>query len=435
MKPIFTFPPPRRLAEQFFHLRTRKTCPNNRDHLTLPFVNPITGKDLQDIKWYIETYSAHSLDDPDDREAQRIEMQLPVWGEILFNAAFARSEALQRFDLFKNIKDHTRLLTVSAEDPSILALPWELLRAPPAIGGFLFDEQPNISIRRRVAGMHHIREIYMPRPKDSLHLLFVISRPEDASFFDPRADSGSVLDAIDQFAPRHITYEFLRTPTVDALNDRLNDSCKPQVDILHFDGHGVFDSNGGMPEHKMTPTPDSPADTAYLLFENPWGRMHMVSADVLGRILHRHSVSLVILSACQSAAVGREESNQDPQPQPAMGSVAAGLAAVGVPSVLAMTYSVLVQTTYTLFGVFYKELARHKSIGEALEGLACDGRSGPGGVLRTATSSRAAGRFRLHAHGRSGRDHTGTEFSAPDLSLRADVLELGDGNGVFFREL
>jgi tetratricopeptide (TPR) repeat protein len=95
--------------------------------------------------------------------------------------------------------------------------------------------------------------------------------------------------------------------------------------------------------------------------------MHMVSADRLGTILLRHNVSLVILSACQSAAVGREKVSEDIQPQPAMGSVAVGLAAVGIPSVLAMTYSVLVQTTYTLFGVFYKELAHQKSVGEAID--------------------------------------------------------------------
>src|SRR5271170_1175236 len=33
MKPIFTFPQPRRrLAEQSFHLKDRKTCPNKRSH-------------------------------------------------------------------------------------------------------------------------------------------------------------------------------------------------------------------------------------------------------------------------------------------------------------------------------------------------------------------------------------------------------------------
>src|SRR5277367_5016907 len=42
MKPIFTFPQPRRrLAEQSFHLKDRKTCPNKRSHRTdrLPTVN------------------------------------------------------------------------------------------------------------------------------------------------------------------------------------------------------------------------------------------------------------------------------------------------------------------------------------------------------------------------------------------------------------
>jgi hypothetical protein len=43
MKPIFTFPPPRRRTEQFFHLRTRKTCPNYRDHLNSPTTVTVDG--------------------------------------------------------------------------------------------------------------------------------------------------------------------------------------------------------------------------------------------------------------------------------------------------------------------------------------------------------------------------------------------------------
>src|SRR5579862_4883758 len=41
MKPIFTFPPPRRrLAEQFFPLKNRKTCPNKRSHRSLQDTGP-----------------------------------------------------------------------------------------------------------------------------------------------------------------------------------------------------------------------------------------------------------------------------------------------------------------------------------------------------------------------------------------------------------
>ena len=50
---------------------------------------------------------------------------------------------------------------------------------------------------------------------------------------------------------------------------------------------------------------------------------------------------------------------------------------------------------------------------------------GPGGILRPGASARSAGPVGLFAHDQAGRDLGGAEFSAPDLSLRADVLELG----------
>lgn len=35
---------------------------------------------------------------------------------------------------------------------------------------------------------HRGRKPFQPQAKDTLHLLFVVSRPSDASFIDPRAD-------------------------------------------------------------------------------------------------------------------------------------------------------------------------------------------------------------------------------------------------------
>ena len=45
------------------------------------FINPLTDKDHRDIAWYVETYGAHSLGDPDDQEAARIAGQLPGLGQ------------------------------------------------------------------------------------------------------------------------------------------------------------------------------------------------------------------------------------------------------------------------------------------------------------------------------------------------------------------
>ena len=354
----------------------------------LSFTNPITDKVLRDLQWYVEVYGAYSLGDPDDVEALSIAQRLPEWGKDLFKAVFQHDAAKELYLRFRNTEEAGRLLTISAEEPTVLGLPWELLHDSTPGGGYLFMETPRISIRRRVAGATGGHAPFKPKAKDRLRLLFVVSRPEDTGFLDPRADASPILDAIENDAPGRVTCEFLRPPTLDALLERLDDQNKPVVDILHFDGHGVFDRRGGLPKRveearatgmarldevlrdKKAPTPrdpDWPPNTGYLLFEKPDGQPDFVSAEKLGANLHQHKIALVILSACQSAAVGGEEKTEDGQPERPMGSVAVRLTATGIPSVLAMTHSVLVQTTRALFGEFYKELARHKRIGEALD--------------------------------------------------------------------
>ncbi len=345
----------------------------------LAFKNPLKPKDREDIRWYLEVYGAHSLGDPDDKEAKRIAAQLPVWGKALFDSVFDERPAARLFNRFQDNEDDVRLLTVSAEHPAILALPWELLHDSSRGGVFLFNENPRISIRRRVPGIAGGRKPFKVEAKDRLHLLFVVSRPEDVSFLDPRADPNAVLDALEEHAPGCFTWEFLRPATVDALVERLEDDTQAPVDILHFDGHGVFDADGGLPEQAaedksilqlllngqfvrakaVEPSAKSAPNTGYLVFEKADGQPDFVSAQRLGDNLHRHKVALVILSACQTAALG---DNDEP-----MGSVAARLTATGIPAVLAMTHSVLVATTRVLFGAFYKDIARARGIGVALD--------------------------------------------------------------------
>ncbi|MBV5347882.1 tetratricopeptide repeat protein [bacterium] len=100
------------------------------------------------------------------------------------------------------------------------------------------------------------------------------------------------------------------------------------------------------------------AHQGYLLFEQDDGSKHLVPAALLGDMLNQQRVPLVILSACQSAKLGGD----DP-----LGSVAARLTRAGIPNVLAMTHSVLVETTRALFGHLYRELGRGRPLGTALE--------------------------------------------------------------------
>ena len=64
-----------------------------------------------------------------------------------------------------------------------------------------------------------------------------------------------------------------------------------------------------------------------------------------------------------------------------------------------------------------------------------DGRARPGDFLRTAACAGTAGAVRLHQHERGRRDHRRAKVSAPAVSLRVDVLELGRRPRVLLGEL
>ena len=67
----------------------------------------------------------------------------------------------------------------------------------------------------------------------------VICRPDGAGFIDPRSIATPLLDELDSM-PEQFEVEFLRPPTLKALDERFRDENKPHVHIVHFDGHGVY---------------------------------------------------------------------------------------------------------------------------------------------------------------------------------------------------
>jgi tetratricopeptide (TPR) repeat protein len=364
------FPDPNRVIVRY----------GDQDSAVITFRNPFSARNLGELRWYLESYAAHCLGDPDDKEAQRIAAQLPKWGAALFGAVFGERSAQRLFNQFQDATQTPRTLTITALHSEILSLPWELLRDPAGAGAFLFNETPRISIRRSVAGALGGRPAVRTLRKRSIHILFVVSRPAGAGWLDPRRDPIAILDALEAGAPGRCTWEFLCPPTLDALIRRLDDDALAHVDVLHFDGHGVFDVQGGLPEllearrvtigeilagqglregSSTARVKASPANTGYLLFEKGEGEPDLVCAEKLGFNLNRRSVSLVVLSACESAAHTRKG-------EP-LGSLAARLTASGLPAVIAMTHAVLACTTCMLFGEFYRHLGRGTGIGIALD--------------------------------------------------------------------
>ena len=312
------------------------------------FVDPLVAADHDDLRWYLEVYAARSLGEPDNVEAARIAAGLPGLGQALFRSVFHDAAARALFDEFRRSnRKRAGLLTVSTRVAAILRLPWELLHEPE--GTYLFASSPGIRIRRRLLAETESPTARQRSARNGLHILFVVSRPLDASFLDPRLDCAAVMDALEAVGPGKTSWEFLYPATVEALSARLADSHRRPVNVLHFDGHGVFDTQG---------------QTGYLLFESAASTRSSptsdpVSADRFASALEgAPDLALVILSACQSAT-----QTQEGEP---LGSVAARVAAAGMPAVIAMTHSVLTATTRQLFETFYRQLAHGATVGTAL---------------------------------------------------------------------
>jgi tetratricopeptide (TPR) repeat protein len=270
----------------------------NRSPISIPFTSPFTKADWEDMQWYIESYPVQYAADVDDDRAARIVSQLKTWGQGLFNAVFEDRAAERIFNEFQDAEGEGRQISIAASQPEILRLPWELLCDPN--GTYLVHEQPRIAIRRQLAGAGGGRKPVEVKPKAQLRLLMVVSRPDGAGFIDPRSEAQAVLQAIEQTAPGRVVVEFLRPATLTKLVERLEHKKLPAIDIVHFDGHGTFATNGaaGTGKHDDGLSKGSqPQGMGYLVFEDEDGKKKLISAEELGEALNRQKVSLMVLSA------------------------------------------------------------------------------------------------------------------------------------------
>jgi len=303
----------------------------------VPFKPFLEDADYEDLRWYLEDY----MDLPDGGavvRAQRIEKNLGIWGRKLHDALFTAPES--RALLSELLAGpEPRELTLATRDPDLLRLPWELMADD---AGSLAQR---VSVRRQLEAPEKkttARPAQLP-----LRILYIVSRPTDAGFIDPRFTAKALLDALDPLGA-NVRVDFCRPPTLARMEEMLRDGQEAgePYGLVHFDGHGTF-----LPDKQI----------GVLCFENPadgfGASVDLVSASRLGDLLASYAIPLVILEACRSATMGKTI---------VFGSVATRLIQAGVGSVLAMSHSVRVETTRLLLGRFYRELVRGATNGQAV---------------------------------------------------------------------
>src|SRR5436305_14559887 len=309
----------------------------NRLGAEVPFTPFLEESDYDDLRWYLEEY----MDLPDGAavvRAQRIERNLDEWGHKLHDALFTAPENRA---LLKELLagPEPRELTLATRDSELLRLPWELMA----------DDAGSLAQRVSVRRQLETPEKTTPRPAElPLRMLYIVSRPSDAGFIDPRLTAKALLDALDPLGGS-VRVDFCRPPTLARMEEMLRDaqrSAEP-YGLVHFDGHGTFqaESQSGFLCFE---------ESAYISGESATDFVH---SDHLGKLLARYEIPLVVLEACRSASVGKTS---------VFGSIAPRLIQAGVGSVLAMGHAVHVEATRLLLDRFYREIVRGATIGQAV---------------------------------------------------------------------
>src|SRR5260370_1092881 len=280
--------------------------------------DPLTSRERENVRWYLEEYVEWPYEQFLER-GKKIEAFLAEFGKRLYQAICASPGAMgvvQAWRLQPAVQQ--RQISIVSDIPTALTLPSELLHDEQ--GFLVLRTRTPVSLIRRLPQ----RELsaFPTSFEPPLRILLVTSRPDDAEFVDPRSIARELLEEVQQQVDKGaIALEFLRPPTLPALRARLSDASQPPIQVLHFDGHGVF--GGGKNSQGM------------LAFENEDGREDLVKAEDVAQVLQDSGVHLAVLTACQSALGAADD---------AFSSVAAQLIRSGIDAVMAMSASVLVLT-------------------------------------------------------------------------------------------
>lgn len=327
------------------------------------FTAPLGPIEVNDLSWYLERYFIWPVGVFRERAAG-IEQRLPEWGRDLYEAAFSSPSARTPLNAWQRASDTAaRYFSINVDSAlpdgasleqqknaneaasELLTLPWELLHDGV---GYVFQGGEATRVRRRLPNRRHQKVVPAQLP---IRILLVSPRPEDdrIGYIDHRLSAKPLMDAVESLGEL-AALTVLAPPTFADFQKALKEAegRGERFDVVHFDGHGVYDEVGGL---------------GALCFEDPkdankleYRASQLIDANELAAVIRNYRIPLVFLEACQTA-----KTEYDPT-----ASVAAKLLEEGVASVIAMSHSVLVETAQRFVRTFYAELAQGKQTGAAV---------------------------------------------------------------------
>lgn len=255
------------------------------------------------------------------------------FGRDLYNKVFAGELAEYFSKCFKDARsqdDGLRIgLRCDTDAAELAAVPWEFLHDG---DGFLVTKR-NLLISR--LPMEADKRKFDPL-KTTLHMLVVISNPEDPSLqpLNTEHEQEVILEAVDRLQRENkIVVDFAEDATYKTIQSYLNDK---EYHIVHFTGHGSYHDGKG-----------------HLILESEDRRGKEFDNRAIVDLLAQRGIRLVVLSACQSGKISNKEAYAD---------LASILVRENVPAVVAMQYPILDLSATEFASTFYQAITSNKPI-------------------------------------------------------------------------
>lgn len=344
--------------------------------LSVEFQFALTGRDREEIRWYLEDYLEY-FHDPAPQIAARIEQRMAAIGEELFRAIFGTDDAR---DLWATIRPHlaeTRI-EVTAGIAEATAIPWELIRDPRINAPLALTARAFVRGQRAALAALPVAQA----KADKVRILLVICRPKGSEDVPFRSVASRLIKGLSGNARAAFDLDVLRPPTYESLARVLREARDRHFPyhIVHFDGHGTYANPAelamaGRVLSNLRLDARSTGSQGFLMFEDSesFTRGEFVDGFTLGRLLAETRVSVLVLNACQSAfaqaAAQPSEVNKAGDVRAelqAYGSLAQEVIDSGTAGVVAMGYSIYVVTAAQFVGELYAVLARGRTLGEAV---------------------------------------------------------------------
>ena len=265
-----------------------------------PFAYPPEPSFNQEMYWYFQEYLLNPFGGSEAR-ARQVEDSFRRLGRAMFEAVFRGNQEAESYystAVTEGLDSYT--LTIVCDDPSFLALPWELINEPHS--GYLAGRFT--SLVRQVT--ERPTEFDGSLPTDQLNVLLVSPAPLGQDATDGIAwETAAALDSLEV----HVALDCLSPPTFAALSQHLSGK-RGHYHLVLFDGF-ASDASGS------------------LMFESVDGGAEPVPAAALAKVLAAAGVPIVLLNASTA---------QEPYPLSGWAAAATGLVSGGVPQVVSLPF-------------------------------------------------------------------------------------------------